>query len=249
MINSVKNDLIKEIIKIKNRSGRGGFVFLEGERIVFESIKGGMEAEYFLISEDYGKEIETDVRVNLVSKSVFKSISDTKNPQGIAAVLKKPTIKRISDLLKTTNNNVFLLDRIQDPGNLGAIIRSADAFGIRDIILSQGTVDPYNPKVLRATMGSIFRVSLYHLEKDREDLNILKKNGYKIFGAVVEGGKSLSKIKFDIKNLIIIGNEANGISQDLLSQIDQGLTIEMKGTQESLNAAIAASIIMYNVSL
>ncbi|NLM06078.1 MAG: RNA methyltransferase [Tissierellia bacterium] len=249
MINSVKNGLIKEIVRIKKRNGRDGLIFLEGERLVSDSILGGLEPDFFVVSENYGKEIKTNARIVIVSNPVFKSISDTKNPQGIAAVLKKPSEKGLSDLLNKFPKNIFLLDRIQDPGNLGAIIRSADAFGLRDIILSQGTVDPYNTKVLRATMGSIFRVSLYKLENSIEKVSFLKEKGYKTYGAVVDGGKALSEISFADKNLIVIGNEANGISEELLGQVDEGLTIEMKGTQESLNAAVAASIIMYSVSL
>ena len=138
-----------------------------------------------------------------------------------------------------------MLDRIQDPGNLGTIIRTADAFGVDGILISEGSVDGYNPKVVRATMGSIFRVNILHIKKSLNILEELKNRGIKIYSTSLQGKNYIQEINFKIPSLLIIGNESKGVSDELLNMAHSLIKIPMVGKAESLNAAVASSIIMY----
>lgn len=153
-------------------------------------------------------------------------------------------IRDFSDIDGLDNPSILFLDGIQDPGNMGTIIRSADAFNIDGIILGDGSVDPYNSKVVRATMGSIFRVPLYVCDNSIGSLESLKNKGFNILATSLDG-MNIYDGDFNNKFICVIGNEANGVSPRILDMADRRIKIPMPGNAESLNAGVAASIIMY----
>ena len=176
-----------------------------------------------------------------VTEKVFSGITDVTNPQGILAVIGKNTdIKEID-----YNQNLFLvLDNIQDPGNMGTILRTADSVNLKQIIVAKGTADCYNPKVVRSTMGAIFRVKVIECEDLKKVLKEMKKRKIKVYTTDLQTDKSIYDVDYQ-KSAIIIGNEANGVSRDILELADEKIKIPMIGKTESLNAAVATGIILY----
>ena len=197
--------------------------------------KGG--AEFFQVIEDRKELI-------YVPDSIFKEISDTENPQGILAIARFK-FQELKGLKIKEKPTLVFLDRLQDPGNMGTIIRTADAFNIDGIIINGGCVDPYNPKVVRATMGSIFRIPIYHVEDSVQGLSSLKERGLRIFATSLEGSVPIYDIDYNDGFILVIGNESTGVSDEIYSLSDKLIRIPMPGEAESLNAGVAASIIMY----
>ncbi len=252
-ITSKKNSFIKSIRDLSRKKNRieNKLFIAEGINIVNEIIDNDYNYKNIVYSDDLlnlsgGKELyfkfskrEDIVKVN---SEVFNYISQTENPQGVLAI-SNIDYKKVAEI-KDCNGIYILLDRLQDPGNLGTIIRTADAFNIKGIISGSGTVDAYNPKVVRASMGSIYRVGIYYIDNLVNDIEYLKKIGYKILSTEVEHSKSIKDV--ELKNsIIVIGNESTGVSDKILEVSDDKISINMPGRSESLNAAIAASIIMY----
>lgn len=236
-----KYKYIKKLSKKKYRNKYKAFV-IESKKIVEEAsdpnITKNIDIEFVFVNEDM-KDFKTSHEKIIFSNDLFEKISPMKNPEGISAVVKEPMSKDVS------SDRILLLDHIQDPGNLGTMVRSAEAFGFSDIILFNDCVDLHNEKSLRASMGSVFRLNFLKMEK--EDLLSLKKD-YRILAADM-GGLSYSELKNNDKIILCIGNEANGISEFIRRNADDFVSIPMKGKIESLNAAIAASILMNNLSL
>ena len=185
------------------------------------------------------KDYETNFKKIVFSNKLFDKLSLLENPEGVSACLKIKNQKEIS------SDKILLLDHIQDPGNLGTIIRSAEAFSFKDIILLNSCVDIYNEKTIRASMGSIFRLNF--IEVEINDLKDLLDKNYKLVLADMNG-KSVDYYKSCDKIILAIGNEANGISKSLKDLSNDFVSIKMDGKIESLNAAIAASILMNNFS-
>lgn len=178
-----------------------------------------------------------------VTEKVFSGITDVTNPQGILAVIGKNTDINEIDY----NQNLFLvLDNIQDPGNMGTILRTADSINLKQIIVSKGTADCYNPKVVRSTMGAIFRVKVIECEDLKKVVKEMKKRKIKVYATDLQTDKSIYDVDFK-KSAIVIGNEANGVSKELLEIADEKIRIPMIGKTESLNAAVATGIILYEV--
>ena len=176
-----------------------------------------------------------------VTEKVFSGITDVTNPQGILAVIGKNTDINEIDY----NQNLFLvLDNIQDPGNMGTILRTADSVNLKQIIVAKGTADCYNPKVVRSTMGAIFRVKVIECEDLKKVLKEMKKRKIKVYATDLQTDKSIYDVDYQ-KSAIIIGNEANGVSRDILELADEKIKIPMIGKTESLNAAVATGIILY----
>lgn len=258
-IKSNKNPLIKEIRSLyrkKDRNNKGLFI-VEGIKMVEEMIDTGylfkniVYTDLIFENKDGIKlfsKIENIERLVYVPGNIFREIADTENPQGILGVVNMET-NSIKDLESNRARALLYLDRIKDPGNMGTIIRSADAFKIDGIILSKGCVDPYNPKVVRATMGSIFRVPLYFLEEGISEINELKNSGIKVYSSSLEGSLDIGKANFKRPFLIVIGNESGGISDEIYDLSDELIKIPMPGGSESLNAGVAASILMYEAML
>jgi RNA methyltransferase, TrmH family len=180
--------------------------------------------------------------VNILSDSLFKGISETSTPQGIIAEVKKFKWDRAR--LVSSGGPLIILDWVSDPGNAGTILRTCEAFGFKGVFSLEGTADIYNPKTVRATMGSILRVPWISIGNDI--IGELKQEGYRIFGAAL-GGKPLEKILPPGKCAVIIGNEAKGISGPVKSMCDELVSIPMTGECDSLNASVAAGVIMHRI--
>lgn len=255
LITSENNSLIKEVKHLKNKKYRNkkGLYFIEGVFFVKEALKEHADIKYILISEFFkNNKFEIFNQLNagssalsVVSDKVFKKVSDTENPQGILAVIGMSEHKL--NTLKSDKNFLVVLEKVQDPGNAGTIIRTADAAGATGIILSGGCVDLYNPKVLRATMGSIFHIPVYYQIEMVECISILNQKGIQILACDIRGDKNIYNIKFTGNTALIIGNEANGISQRTANAADDLVRIPMPGRAESLNASVAAALLIYEV--
>lgn len=237
-ITSINNEYIKEISKLNEKKYRdkSNKYLIEGLHLVTEALKYDI-IDTIIIREDFS--YETDIKHIIVSNEVMKKLSDNPSiPKIMAIVYKKEST--------ISGDKILLLDRLQDPGNLGTIIRSAVAFNFDTIILSNDTVDLYNSKVLRSTQGMLFNINIL-----RQDLtsviNELKNNNYTIYGTKVDNGNDVKKINNTNKFALIIGNEGTGISDNILKQCDKYLYIKMNNNCESLNAGVAASILMYEM--
>lgn len=237
IIKSESNEKYKYLNKLKKKKYRKKFnsFIVESIKIV-EQIPDDFECEFVFVNEDM-KDYKTDFKKIVFSNKLFDKLSLLENPEGVSALLKIKKEKAIS------SDRILLLDHMQDPGNLGTIIRSAEAFSFKDIILVNNCVDLYNEKTIRASMGSIFRLNFIELNID--DLENFKD--YKLILADMNG-KSVDYYKSCDKIILAIGNEANGISKSLKDLSNDFVSIKMDGKIESLNAAIAASILMNNFS-
>ena len=246
MITSKSNDLIKHIKGLhlkKNRDESGEFI-VEGPKMVKEVIASDLKINKVIICEELFCE-PIDVRnndVEFVTATVFEHISDTKTPQGIMAVVSKRTNEDIK-----YSDTIFALDNVQDPGNLGTIIRTLDCAGINTLLLSSGCADEYNPKVIRSTMGAIFRVNVFSDLNLKEELEKLKEEGYNIVVTSLEGATNMFEHKFEGKNIVVIGNESNGVSKEIQELANVRIKIPMAGQTESLNAGVAASLVAYEI--
>jgi len=254
-ISSPKNPLIKEVKGLFRKKERwlNNLFIMEGIKLIEEAINNDVAIKNIfytdkLISTKDGqvflKNIEHMTNLIYVPENVFKDISDTDNSQGVLAT-GSFNVANVDNLVDTSNQFIMFLDGIQDPGNMGTIIRSADAFDIDGIIIGEGCVDPYNPKVVRATMGSIFRIPLYFINDNINVVTSLKSNDFKIYATSLEGSIPNYEISYDNKFVIVIGNESNGVSDNIIQLSDALIKIPMMGEAESLNAGVAASIIMY----
>lgn len=237
-IESNDNKNLKLVRKLKNKKNRyheNKFV-IESRKLLEEAIKNSCNIEFILLREDISVNFN-DKLVYTTSIDLFNKVSHMTSPDGYLAVVNFPEDVSIeSDL-------ILLLDRVSDPGNLGTIIRSAEAFGFSEIYLLE-SVDPYNDKTLRASMGSIFRIAIK--QANIEDVKILA-NKYNLYAADMDG-IDFRQEKFEGKICLIIGNEANGLSEDVFSLASKTIKIPMQGKLESLNAAISASILMNQIS-
>ena len=260
MITSKENELVKHVKALSQKKYRDEFreFIVEGPKMVLEALEYAkvssvIVCEEYLNDEKVLNKInklcdKSSIRLEYASSKVFDSISDTKTPQGVIAVAKQNEVldieKSIDKMLK--DDTIFALDKIQDPGNLGTIIRSLDSAGIKHLILSKDTVDAYNPKVVRSTMGAIFRLKIYTLEAELfEVLQSLSKRGATIVSTSLDTDKYIYDIDFNKKLVVVIGNESQGVSKEIQDMSDYKFKIPMIGKTESLNAAVAASIVAY----
>ena len=238
VITSVNNNHIKELVKLKDKKYRDitNTYLVDTKHLVEEAYKENLLEELILLDkEDY----KLDVNTIYVSLDVLKKISNTNNPSKIMGVVRK---KEESNNL---GSRILVLDNIQDPGNLGTIIRSSVAFNFDTIVLSRDTVDLYNPKVVRATEGMIYKINI--IVRDLKEFINSIKDKYIIYGTDVNNGINISDI--DSNNVVVvIGNEGNGISKDIKSLCDKNIYIDISSRCESLNAGVASSIIMYEVN-
>lgn len=252
IIESKDNSLIKEVKKLhkrKNRIERGQFI-IEGFRFVEEALKSSFKVEYLFINESVLNKYESlniknfineETKVYAVRNNIIKELCETENPQGIVAVVWNKKME-----LADREGFYILVDKIQDPGNLGTIIRSAHASGALGVITTKGTVDVYNDKTLRSTMGSIFNIPVME-DIEFNITNRLKENEFKFIVSSLDTDKNFYNVDLKGKVVICVGNEGNGISEEVYSFADEKVKIPMPGGAESLNAAVAASIMMYEV--
>ena len=262
MITSNKNEKIKNLqalLKLKKERDRQGFFVIEGLRIFKDTLETAPECiESIFVSESFSSssamdeikdkllksEISSEYeKILAVKDNVFENISQTVTPQGIMCTVKKPyySVKNI------IGKKILLLENIQDPGNLGTMLRTAEAAGVSGIIMSRDCADIFSPKVVRSTMGSIFRMPFVYCENFYAAIEELKGYGITVYAAYLHGGVPYQEITYSEKAAILIGNEGNGLSREAVELADKRIYIPMAGKIESLNAAIAAAILMYHV--
>lgn len=239
LITSLNNEHIKELIKLKEKKYRdlSNTFLIEGRHLVLEAHREKKIVELILEQDEL---FPLDTNTLYVSSNVMKRLSDLSTPSNVMAVVEKLDEKPIGE-------KILILDNIQDPGNLGTIIRSAVAFNFDTIVLSPGTVDLYNPKVVRSTQGMMFHINII-VREPVNFINELKNEGYKIVGTKVTNGVDIRDSKTYSHFALIIGNEGKGMSEELSELCDEYLYIKMNDQCESLNAAVAASILMYEIS-
>lgn len=252
VITSKDNDVVKSIKKLKDKKYRDeeGCYLIEGIKIIEEAIEEKAIIEKIVICEEciQSSEINQKLLYEIakydciyVSKKVFESLTTVVAPQGMLAVVRKNSNNTPIDY---SQDIILVLDGIQDPGNLGTILRTADSVNLKQIIVSNKTADVYNPKVVRSTMGAIFRVKVIEAENLVATLKEIKKNKLKIMATSLGGTENIYDIEYK-KKVIVIGNEANGVSKEVLDIADKKVIIPMLGKTESLNAAVATSVILY----
>ncbi|MDO5725538.1 MAG: RNA methyltransferase [Tissierellia bacterium] len=250
-IDSFDNKRIKQIKSLKQKKYRLKLnrYLLEGIKVINEAVISKKARElYIRFSNENDREIKNIIKnfdhnnsIFILNDKLFDSLTDTINSQGIIAICER-NILDIEEILPF--GKYILLDRISDPGNLGGIIRSAEAFEFDGAILSPGCVDIYNEKTVRATSASIFRLPIYEM-KSRNQIDILKKLKFKIFAADMNGSSMINENELLQNFILIIGNEGQGVGEDFLTKDIKKIHIPMKNSVESLNANVAASIMMF----
>ena len=251
-ISSKDNSLIKHIKKLKEKKYRQqyGEYVVEGLKLIKEAINENAKISKIIIceSEDNTEMIENHLRYEiarfdcvLVPHNIFKTLSDVETPQGIMAIIEKSHASKKIDF---NIDIIVALDDVQDPGNLGTILRTIDSIGLKQVLVSKNTVDCYNSKVIRSTMGAIFRVNVIECDDLCNTLTLTKNNGFKIMVTSLKAKKSIYDVKYQ-KKVIVVGNEANGVSESVIKLADEKLIIPMRGKTESLNVAVATGVILY----
>lgn len=276
VITSNNNDQIKAISQLKEnakaRNMADSYV-VEGIKMVNEVPKECIKKIY--VSETYAVKNKEEVDINnpkvqLVADKVYKKISDTVTPQGIMAIVEKKhynldeliyehnqtmmitsefTPAKAKEVFRVNNmkKNFIIVDRVQDPGNLGTILRTAEGAGIAGVIISADSVDLFNPKTIRSTMGSIYRMPYIIAESMETTIDKLKNEGIEVYAATLDGTIDYQKPKYNKTGVaFVVGNESNGVSEAVIARATNTISIPMSGDVESLNAAVAASILMYN---
>lgn len=271
MITSLTNQKIKNIAKLMNQSRERRLMHayvIEGFNLFSEAPFNKMR-QILMTKDGYekAKKIRPELGslvidgpmqnlagpdCELVSDEVFKKLSDTVSPQGILCVMEMPEYSLKNLISSKSNSNderlILVLEGIQDPGNMGTMLRTGEAAGVSFILADRQTVDIYNPKVIRSTMGAIFRTPVIYTDNLYESVKELKSLGVGIYAAHLEGRRNYWSERYNKKTAFLIGNEGNGLSDEIASMSDTLIRIPMEGSVESLNAAVAASLLMYEYS-
>lgn len=251
-ITSKENNFIKHVKKLKDKKYRdiSSEYIIEGIKQVAEAIQEKVKIKQIVLCDDCEKNsnIPKDLMYEIakcecvyVTEELFKYLSEVQTPQGILAIIEKNNQDKEIDY---SQDIIVALDDIQNPGNLGTIIRTVDSIGSTQILVSKGTVDVYNPKVIRSTMGAIFRVKIIECEDLKETLDEIKKHKFKVIVSSLQTKKTIYDIDY-YKKVIVIGNEANGVKKEIQKVADEKVKIPMIGKTESLNASVATGIILY----
>ena len=251
-ITSKDNELIKHIRKLKDKKYRdeSNEYVVEGVKLVEEAVKENAKIKQIIVCEDTTRtyEIPTHIMLEIakyeciyVSDKIFNIITQVTNPQGIMAIIEKNAQDTQIDY---TQDIIVALDDVQDPGNLGTILRTVDSIGLNQIIVSKGTADAFNSKVVRSTMGAIFRIKIIEVEELAQAIKEMRKHHFKLMVTSLQTENSIYDIDFN-KKIIVIGNEANGVSKEIQDMADEKAKIPMLGRTESLNASVAAGVVMY----
>lgn len=245
-ITSTSNERIKFLKTLKSKKGRSesGTYLIEGKRAVLDALNHNVKFNCLILEEGVNFDINADCDILTVPRHIIEALSETSSPEGIIAQAFIPDLT--FNINKITGLVVFL-DRLQDAGNIGTIIRTCDALGAGAVVLSKGCCELFNPKTVRATMSSIFNIPIMIADESIDALNQLKNAGYTVYSAALKGEdfNELKDINSD-KSCVIIGNEGNGICDEVLSVSQKIVTLKMRGGAESLNASIAAGILIYN---
>lgn len=252
IITSVGNEKVKYLKHLYTKKGRcehNKFI-AEGEKFVSE-IGNDFEIDCFYISESFWEKNQEyglkGINSYILKDTIFKAVSDTVTPQGIIAVVNQKIYHMTEIISKEVNPFVIAVEKIQDPGNLGAVIRSADAFSADLVLVSEDSVEIWNPKVIRATAGSIFHIPVVNCNIFKA-LDTLKESGISISAAYLEGAENIGNINFKKPSAILIGNEGSGLSDEIIKKADNLVKIPMGGKAESLNASSASAVFMYEVA-
>lgn len=260
MITSTGNARVKQLIQWqkKRKSRDEDHVFLvEGIRMFVEAPEEQVEAVY--VSESFynrrKEELSLDNwggRLEILSDSVFAHVSDTKTPQGVLLVLKQMEYTPEEVMAPSQKDGkaplLMVLDNLQDPGNLGTILRAGEAAGVTGVIMSRDCVDVYNPKVIRSTMGSVYRMPFAYVEDLVETVNAMRKNGIHTYAAHLKGKNSYEEEDYTCGTAFLIGNEGNGLRDEVADAAEIYVKIPMCGEVESLNAAVASSVLMFEAA-
>lgn len=264
-IQSAQNPEYKELEALNSRKNREktGLFLVEGYHLVREAIRSGLRVRTVYGDEslledgrEAGRTLErflgehgTDgIRTCLLAGPLFAKLAGTETPQGILATVEKPPGEGSAEEVAGTLNDgkrILVLDRIQDPGNLGTLIRTADAAGFDAVMLVRGSADPYAPKVIRATQGSLFRMKFGFTEGAEETLRVLKKSGKTVLVSALRNAESAYGVPMKRDFALVIGNEGAGVSEAFLTGADRIVTIPMEGKTESLNAGIAGAVLLF----
>lgn len=254
MITSSSNQRVKQVIQWQTRARerKSAGVFLTEGFKMFEEAPAEAVCEVYL-SENALEKCQKEKKLwdklaqtgyEIVSDEVFRRMSDTQTPQGVLCVVKQP-VYRLEQFWEARSPLLVVLENIQDPGNLGTIVRTGEGAGITGVIMSAGTVDIFNPKVIRATMGSVFRVPFLYVDNLHETIRQMGDHGIHTYAAHLEGKEYYDSFSFREGTAFLIGNEGNGLERETADLADAYLKIPMEGKVESLNAAIATSLLMY----
>lgn len=255
MITSTANQKIKRILKLQKKSkvrNEEGVFIVEGIRMMKEAPADRVRELY--VSESFlkkGVEIDSNLieRAEVVTDTVFAHMSDTKTPQGILAVIERKT-DTLNELFGQKDGRLpflMVLDHLQDPGNLGTILRTAEGAGVTGVILGKDCADLYQPKVIRSTMGSVYRMPVVRVEDVKETVRELKQNGIHTYAAHLDDSRFYDEEDYTRPTAFLIGNEGNGLPEEICAEAEHKIKIPMHGQVESLNAAMAAGILMYEV--
>lgn len=251
MISSTANPQMKQLVQLlkksKLRSEKDVFV-VEGLKMYLEAPKERIVKTYVSTSlYEKHPELFKGREIELVEDRTFQTVADTKTPQGVLCILRQYHYE-LKDILKNAPAHLLILENIQDPGNLGTMLRTAEGAGISGIIMSKDTVDIYNPKTIRSTMGSIYRVPYYYAEDLKDVMEELRREGVTTYAAHLKGDAFYDEKDYTGGTAFLIGNEGNGLREETAELAECYIKIPMCGKVESLNAAIAASILMYEVA-
>ena len=250
VITSKDNEVIKNIRKLKDKKYRDetDTFLIEGIKIIEEAIEENADIKKIIVCNEFNENFSGDLLYKIakydviyVPKNIFKLLTDVTNPQGILAIVSKNKKENID----YSQEFFLILDNIQDPGNMGTILRTADSINLNQIIVSKGSADCYNPKVVRSTMGAIFRVKVFECDLVKT-IKDLKKHQIKILATDLIADENIYNAEYK-KSALVIGNEANGVSEEVLKLADKRIKIPMIGRTESLNAGVATGIILYEV--
>ena len=252
VISSKENELIKHIKKLKDKKERdlSNEYIIEGIKLIQEAIQEKAKIKQIIICEECEKAeaIPKEIMYEIaryeciyITKKLYNYLKKVKTHQGILAVKEKESNEKNIDY---TQEIIVALDGIQDPGNLGTILRTVDSIGLTQILVSKDTADSYNPKVVRSTMGAIFRVKVIECEDLEKTLKEIKKHKFEIVVTSLQTKNSIYDIDYN-KKVIVIGNEANGVQEKIQQLADKKVKIPMLGKTESLNASVATGIILY----
>lgn len=243
VITSLDNEKVKMLKKLQKKKYRDEYnlFIVEGEHLAIEAFRAGVLEELIL---EEGTDLPFPSPYGYYSREVLSKISALDTPSSVMAQCRK----RDRDGEEVEGNRILVLDDIQDPGNLGTIIRSALAFGVTTIVLSEETVDLYNPKVLRATQGMIFHTNII-VRNVYDWVRMIKASDFKVYGTCVDGGVDVKSLIPNDKEkfVLIVGNEGNGVKRRILDLCDENLYIKMNADVESLNVAVATSILLYEL--
>mgnify|MGYP000897541318 CR=1 FL=1 len=246
-IESAHNKIAKQTVSLQNKKNRDEqqMFVVEGFKQVSE-IPKDWEIEYIICTEKYkDRDFGTD-KIYFTTDLVFSKLSQTKTPQGVLAAVKKKSFD-FDDVVN--RKGIFVIaDNLQDPGNLGSIIRTSQAYDCKGIFLSKNTADAFSSKVLRSAMGAIFNIPVFQECDINELIEKLKLKNIKTYALAVQAKQTLCKTKFENNTALIVGNESAGIDQEILNKADAMIKIEMFGKTQSLNAAAACSIAIYEIS-